>query len=223
LLDAALNGQTRRAMRKRQNRPRKDGTFKPIVLPPIIAVRLKREGRLRALAYRLMIESGLRLNEARELIWSDVDLAAGIMRLRAETTKNGLAAELPIGPGLLAELLEYKNDEKPSDAEHVAANLQTDRARRQLDEDLKAAGIEKRDASGRTVDFHALRHTFGTRLVAGGADIKSVQALMRHATPTITMAIYVHSDRTRMTSALACMPTIRTAEKNGPEIQTSAS
>jgi integrase len=33
-----------------------------------------------------------------------------------------------------------------------------------LDRDLAAAGIPKRDDRGRTVDLHALRHTFGTHL-----------------------------------------------------------
>lgn len=33
-----------------------------------------------------------------------------------------------------------------------------------LDRDLAAAGIAKRDERGRTVDVHALRHTFATHL-----------------------------------------------------------
>ncbi len=36
--------------------------------------------------------------------------------------------------------------------------------RRILDRDLEAAGIPKRDDRGRTIDVHALRHTFGTML-----------------------------------------------------------
>ncbi len=37
-----------------------------------------------------------------------------------------------------------------------------------LDRDLKLAGIPKRDERGRTVDVHAMRHTFGTWLSKGG-------------------------------------------------------
>lgn len=48
----------------------------------------------------------------------------------------------------------------------------------------------------RTLDFavtpHLLRHTFATRCFEDGMDIKEVQRLLGHASPTITMNIYVH-------------------------------
>ena len=65
LLSAALNGPMRRAIRLRANRPRRDGTFKKVELKPLVAARLVREGQIRVLGYRLMLEAGLRLNEAR--------------------------------------------------------------------------------------------------------------------------------------------------------------
>ena len=62
-----------------------------------------------------------------------------------------------------------------------------------LDRDLVAAGIarrvkwpgkwkiDKRDERGRTVDVHALRHTFGTLLSKGGVTPRTAQAAMRHS------------------------------------------
>ena len=62
-----------------------------------------------------------------------------------------------------------------------------------LDRDLVAAGIarrvkvdgkwkiDKRDERGRTVDVHALRHTFGTLLSKGGVAPRTAQAAMRHS------------------------------------------
>ena len=45
------------------------------------------------------------------------------------------------------------------------------------------AGIAKRDERGRTVDVHALRHTFGTLLSKGAVSpITTAQAAMRHST-----------------------------------------
>lgn len=40
--------------------------------------------------------------------------------------------------------------------------------------------------------FHALRHTFATRCVEQGVDIKSLSEIMGHAGVTITMQRYVH-------------------------------
>ena len=59
-----------------------------------------------------------------------------------------------------------------------------------LDRDLKAAGIPKRDERGRTVDVHAMRHTFGTLLSKGGVAPRTAQAAMRHSTIDLTMNVY---------------------------------
>lgn len=41
-------------------------------------------------------------------------------------------------------------------------------------------------------NFHAIRHTFATRCVELGFDIKSLSEILRHASVTITMNKYVH-------------------------------
>lgn len=43
------------------------------------------------------------------------------------------------------------------------------------------------------VHFHTLRHTFATRCVEAGFDVKSLSELLGHASVTITMERYVHS------------------------------
>lgn len=50
---------------------------------------------------------------------------------------------------------------------------------------LKAVGIEN-------ANFHALRHTFATRCVELGFDVKSLSEILGHATVNITMNRYVH-------------------------------
>jgi integrase/DNA-directed RNA polymerase specialized sigma24 family protein len=59
-----------------------------------------------------------------------------------------------------------------------------------LDRDLRLAGIPKRDERGRTIDVHALRHTFGTLLSKGGVTPRTAQAAMRHSTINLTMNVY---------------------------------
>lgn len=41
-------------------------------------------------------------------------------------------------------------------------------------------------------NFHALRHTFATRCIELGFDVKSLSEILGHATVNITMNRYVH-------------------------------
>ncbi|MBO0858179.1 MAG: tyrosine-type recombinase/integrase [Chloracidobacterium sp.] len=59
---------------------------------------------------------------------------------------------------------------------------------RSVDLSLKLACEE---AGVHGVTLHTLRHTFGTRLVASGVDLRTVQELMGHANIKTTM-IYAH-------------------------------
>jgi len=242
LLAAALEGPRRRALRTYQNRPRKDGTFKPATIPLAEQARLADEGRNITLAYRIMLETGLRKNECRLLTWADLDLEAGTLTTRPEWAgnKNGKRETLPLAPGLLEALASWKNHRPIDDSAPVVKV--TSRILHCLNDDLVAAGlarripldkkgevipqdaegkpkqkpakwwIDKRDPAGRTLDLHALRHTFGTRLgTTPGIDPKSVQTLLRHSTPTMSFGVYVHSDKERLRSAVAAMPELRPA------------
>ena len=51
---------------------------------------------------------------------------------------------------------------------------------------LKKAGVEYKN-------FHVLRHTFATRALECGMDIKTLSEIMGHKSPVITMNRYVHS------------------------------
>ncbi len=48
------------------------------------------------------------------------------------------------------------------------------------------------DSEEETLDFHSLRHTCDSWLIASGADIKTVQAVMRHSDIRLTMDRYGH-------------------------------
>ena len=50
---------------------------------------------------------------------------------------------------------------------------------------LKASGVE-------SANFHAIRHTFATRCIELGFDVKSLSEILGHATVNITMNRYVH-------------------------------
>ena len=77
-----------------------------------------------------------------------------------------------------------------------------------LRKDLDAAGIEYCDSENRHVDFHALRHTFITRLIQAGAAPAVAQRLARHSTITLTMDYYTHVLVTDERAALERLPSL---------------
>lgn len=77
-----------------------------------------------------------------------------------------------------------------------------------LDRDLKAAGIPKRDERGRTVDVHAMRHTFGTLLSKGGVAPRTAQAAMRHSKIDLTMNVYTDPKLLDVAGAMDSLPAL---------------
>jgi hypothetical protein len=74
--------------------------------------------------------------------------------------------------------------------------------------DLRAAGIPKRDERGRTLDVHALRTTFGTLLGRGGVPLRTTQAAMRHADPSLTANVYTDPKLLDVHGALDALPSL---------------
>ena len=83
-----------------------------------------------------------------------------------------------------------------------------DKGAEMIQQDLRVAGIPVEDDQGDVVDFHALRHTFGTMLAQAGVHPKEAQDLMRHSTITLTMNIYTHTKLESRLAALKKLPPI---------------
>jgi len=49
------------------------------------------------------------------------------------------------------------------------------------------------NANIKPINFHALRHTFATRCIEAGVDVKSLSEILGHANVNITLNTYVHS------------------------------
>src|SRR5262249_37882113 len=77
-----------------------------------------------------------------------------------------------------------------------------------LNRDLCLAGIPKRDDRGRTLDVHALRHTFGTLLSKGGVAPRTAQAAMRHSDIKLTMNVYTDPALLDVRGALDALPAL---------------
>lgn len=63
-----------------------------------------------------------------------------------------------------------------------------------------------RDADGKVIDSHSLRHTFITNLIIAGVHPRTAQTLARQSTITLTMDRYAHTLRGAETAALALLP-----------------
>lgn len=66
--------------------------------------------------------------------------------------------------------------------------------------------VIKTDDCGRTIDVHALRHTFGTHLSKAGVPLRTAQAAMRHSDPSLTANVYTDPKLLDVAGAVASLP-----------------
>lgn len=139
--------------------------------------------------------SGLRESELANLELKDLDLSSGVVKVWAgKGNKDGVA---PLNPPAVEALEVYLNTVRPqlegTDHSTVFLGLNGHKLTRQAIW-IRVSGIAEA-ALERHVSPHYLRHGFATALIQGGADVRDVQALMRHSSVDTT-AIYIHTDLT---------------------------
>ncbi len=151
----------------------------------------------RASIYELAAHTGLRRGELCSLTVDDVDLKNKTLTVRASTTKNGQTTTLPLSPSAVhaVELALASNNGSDKLYPHHPKAITG-----ALKDDLEDAGIEP--PNGKVFDFHAFRGYFITHLIRKGVDIKTVQTLARHSTPTLTLQAYAQTDMNTMQSAV---------------------
>ena len=160
----------------------------------------------RAMLYMLAMETGLRAGEIRSLtpLSFSLDGSLPTVTVLAAYSKHRRDDSLPLRGATAAMFREFLSEKDLSKS--VFQFPKREDLARILRVDLEAAGIPYRDAAGKVVDFHALRHTFITNLAQGGVHPKTAQALARHSTITLTMDRYSHSDREDEARALDRLP-----------------
>jgi integrase/recombinase XerC len=163
------------------------------------------EGRftdLRDLAIlELFYSTGLRLSELRGIDCRDLDLLSGSVKVRGKGRKERI---VPVGGPAQRALREYERvrdqlvAQVGAKAERAAFFLSS-RGRRMSQKTLhnavSAALAEVDEGAG--LSAHALRHTFATHLLDGGADLRAVQELLGHASVSTTQ-IYTHTSVERL-------------------------
>ena len=166
-------------------------------------------GKYRRQIYSLAVQTGLRRNEVKGLKWSDINFEEESIRIRIEVGKAAREDFIPMHPDIYAEMLAFKPDNaKPSDLVFYRG-LPDCLA---FNRDLKRAGLPKKDAEGRVLDFHGFRHTFGTNLAKAGVTPQYAKDLMRHSTIQTTMTFYTHLTIQDAGSELRKLPSLGTAK-----------
>ena len=165
--------------------------------------------------------------------------------LNARDEKNRRGSELPRRADLaadvrswLADRLMHAQQAARNAEEPIPAALPSDEPLfevpdgliRIFDRDLVFAGLArvesrggkevviKTDDRGRTIDIHALRHTFGTHLSKAGVPLRTAQAAMRHSDPSLTANVYTDPKLLDVAGAVASLPDLPLAAVGEPAV-----
>ncbi len=135
----------------------------------------------------VMYGSGLRVSEACALCIEDIDSARNVLRVREG--KGGHDRYTLLGGPLLAALRAYWKQRRPPGSLlfpglDPTRPLTRDVVQRAVKAAAKSAGLHKR------VTPHTLRHCFATHMIESGADLRTVQVLLGHASVNTT-SMYV--------------------------------
>jgi len=199
---------------KRPVQQRKDAGYSRIKTSTVKKLTLL--GEERRLAYALMLYTGLRVNETRQLIWEDMNLKEQFVRVRPTTTKNSKPATLPLHSYVIELLKEWKEKHPDSKQNDRILKIPASNSSflKVLNRDLEFAGIEKTDDVGRVIHLHALRHSFASLLAREGVHPHVLQRLARHTKVDTTMRLYTHILLGDDVSAIESLKQPKKAKKN---------
>jgi integrase len=150
----------------------------------------------RQLAYLIAGRTGLRWSEMRKIQWSQIDLDAGTIIIRAADAKNRREQVIAM-PMLLVQRLR----EIPA---KIGPVMPHPPIRRTWMEDIARAGITHVTDAGQA-DRRCLRKTFVTHLALSGVDLRTAQRMARHSSPNLTANIYTDPALLDMQAAAAAL------------------
>lgn len=152
----------------------------------------------------LCLYTGLRIGELLGLTWSDVDFDRGVInitktvyrekdesgawQLCVDTPKTKASDRVIPMPEYITNMLrqDFETTLTPYVVENKKGERMSIRSYQYIFEKL----TERADV--RKLNFHALRHTFATRAIECGMDIKTVADIMGHQNASITLNRYAH-------------------------------
>ncbi|HWK26808.1 MAG TPA: tyrosine recombinase XerC [Solirubrobacter sp.] len=189
--------------------PRLPRTLPDVLKPDDVARLLERipattplEQRDRAL-FELAYSSGLRAEELVDLDVPAIDFDAEQVRVEGKGSKTRF---VPVGEPALRSIAAYLERARPAlqSADPDPALFLSKSGRRLSTSDVRRRlRVWARHASTQTgVHPHALRHSFATHLLDGGADLRAIQELLGHASISTTQ-VYTRVESARLRAAYA--------------------
>lgn len=152
----------------------------------------------------LCLYTGLRIGELMALEWSDIDLQKGMIKIFKschDTWQNGEYVKvidapktqsseriIPLPKQLVAYLKAWK---KQTVGDYVIGGERRHGAPVRSYQKTFERVLSRLDIPHK--GFHSLRHTFATRALECGMDVKTLSELLGHKNPTVTLKRYAHS------------------------------
>jgi integrase/recombinase XerD len=145
----------------------------------------------------LMYASGLRVSEVVDLRLNDINSEIGYVRCIGKGNKERV---VPVGSKALFAIKSYiesgRQQLNPKEdwlfVNYKGDKLSRDGIRRIIQTIAKSVGIDK------PISPHTLRHCFATHLLENGADLRSLQEMLGHASISATQRYtHINSERLR--------------------------
>lgn len=140
----------------------------------------------------VLLCTGCRMSEAREMKWIHVDLVQGLWF--KPTTKNGMSHKIPLATQAIAAM-----EAMPRDGDYVFMGLYGRCWSRCGAE--KAWGIFRKGPRLDTLTLHDFRRTVGSRVYEQTNDVMLVKAILNHRPNSVT-EIYMRTQHARIATAL---------------------
>jgi len=146
----------------------------------------------------LLYATGVRASEIAGLKTSDFNLNIGYLRCLGKGNRERV---VPIGKVAIAAINEYLTNLRPSLVKPFSGDFlllsRTGRPMSRIEIWRLVKKYAARAGMPRNLTVHTLRHCFATHMLAGGADLRSIQEMLGHV-DIATTQIYTHVDQERL-------------------------
>lgn len=169
---------------------------------------LSSDSSLESLGIMLSLYTGLRIGEICALKWCDIDLENKVLHVRhtvarvkntnpTDSSKTCLIIDKPKTKSSLRDIpittkifSLLSSARAASVSEYVISDQSTFLSPRTYEYRFHKK-LEEHNI--KDINYHALRHTFATRCIEKGIDVKSLSEILGHSNVSITLNTYVHS------------------------------